>query len=452
MLRCGRALGELAIAGLALALAMLPVPARAQTAQDRGGSDQSARLSAAELLAFANRALEQGRTDVAETALRALTADPSVNVRSEARFRLAMLCVRQRRYTQAALLLRQILDEQPGAQRVRLELARVLDLIGDEAGARRALREVQAGDLPPEVARFVDRYSAALRAQKPVGASLDLALAPDSNINRATRSSTLGTVIGDFVLDEDARQRSGLGLALRGQAYARLRLSSKVNVLGKISGSADLYRSGDFNDIAVAATVGPELRLGADRLALEGGGLLRFYGGQPYSRAATAGLTYLHPLGRKAQLRAVASVAFIDNRRSALLDGESYSASVSYERALSNRSGAGLTVGIDRQATRDPGYATWGWRTSVFAYHELGSVTLVATLGTGGLKADRRILLYPARRSDRSYRASLGATFRSLRIASFAPFVRATWERNRSSVEVYDYRRVRTEFGFTRSF
>lgn len=55
-------------------------------------------------------------------------------------------------------------------------MARALELIGDEAGARRALRKAQAGGLPTEVARFVDRYSAALRARKPFGASLEIAL------------------------------------------------------------------------------------------------------------------------------------------------------------------------------------------------------------------------------------------------------------------------------------
>ncbi len=64
------------------------------------------------------------------------------------------------------------------------------------------MRQAQAGGLPPEVARFVDRYSAALRDQKPLGASIDIAPAPDSNIDRATRSQTLGTVLGDFTFDE----------------------------------------------------------------------------------------------------------------------------------------------------------------------------------------------------------------------------------------------------------
>lgn len=413
---------------------------------------QPVSVSADQLLSIADRARNAGDSAMAEKAYRALFADPSVEVRSEARFRLAMMFVALRRFPEAAVLLREILDEQPGAQRVRLELAGVLELMGDEAGARRALREAQAGGLPPDVARLVDRYSAALRAQKPLGASIDIALAPDSNINRATRSDTLGTVLGDFDLDKDAKQQSGIGLALRGQGYARLQLGKGTNLFGRIAGSADLYRDGTFNDFSLAAAIGPELRVGADRLSLEAGGVWRWFGGQVYSQAWTVGLNYFHPLGRKAQLRGTASVAFVDNRLNQIQDGQTYSALLSYERAVSNRGGIGVTLSADRQALRDPGYSTWVGQATLFGYRELGPLTLVATLGYGRLKADERLLLFPETRTDRLYRASLGAEFRNFRIGTFAPLVRATFERNRSTTEINDFRRVRTEIGITRTF
>lgn len=409
-------------------------------------------MSATELLVLADRAHGAGDFATAETAYRALFADPQVEVRSEARFRLAMMFMKQHRLSEAATLLRQILDEQPNAQRVRLELARVLDLLGNEAGARRALREAQAGGLPPDVARFVDLYSSALRAQKPFGASIDIALAPDSNINRATRSQTLGTVLGDFILDDDAKQRSGVGVALRGQGYTRLALGSKVNLFGRVSGSADLYRDTNFNDFALAATFGPEMHSGADRISLEAGGIWRWYGGEAYSHTTTITLNYFHPLGRKAQLRGSASVARVDNRLNQLQDGRTYAASLGYERAVSNRAGVGITLSADRQALRDRGYSTWAGQASAFGYRELGPITVVATIGYGKLKADERLSLFPEARSDRFYRASVGATFRSLRIGTFAPFLRATYERNLSTTEIHDYRKLRTELGITKAF
>jgi hypothetical protein len=350
-----------------------------------------------------------------------------------------MLIANQGKQSEAAVLLRQILDEEPGAQRVRLELAHLLELMGDEAGARRALREAQAGGLPPEVARIVDRYSAALRAQKPFGATFELALAPDSNINRATRSDTLGTVLGDFTLDQDARARSGVGLALRGQVYGRLPLGKKTGLLARVSCAGDFYREGEFNDTSLGISAGPEFHLGSDRLTAEAGGNWRWFGGEPYATTLTASLNYLHPLGRTSQMRAAAGIGTISNKRNRLLNGHNYSLSLSFERALSSRAGIGVTLSASGQLT-------------LLGYREIGPVTLVATLSYGRLEADQRLAIFPERRIDDLYRASVAMTLRNLRVGSFSPFLRITGERNHSSIELFDYRRIRTEVGVTRAF
>ena len=409
-------------------------------------------LSPEQLLAMADAARDAGDFKVAETAYRALFRDPSLPIRSEARFRLAMMLAKLGHLQDSAILLRSILDEEPSAQRVRLELARLLDLMGDEAGARRALREVQAGGLPPEVARIVDRYSAALRAQKPFGATFELAIAPDSNINRATRSDTLSTVLGDFTLDQDARARSGVGLAVRGQVYGRLPIDKKTGLLARVSGAGDFYRQREFNDMSLEISAGPEFHLGSDRLTAEAGTNWRWFGGEPYATGLTADLNYLHPLGRTSQLRSAAGIGAITNKRNRLQDGHSYSLSLSYERALSIRSGIGVTLSGDRQSLRDPGYSTSSGHVTLLGYREIGPMSLVATLSYSRLEADQRLAIFPERRIDDLYRTSLAVTFRKLRVGSFSPVLRVTGERNHSSIELFDYRRVRSELGVIRAF
>lgn len=443
------------MAGAALELTILGLAAATPLAGDANqppASEERVLLSAPEMLAMAERALLSGDTRTAEAAYRALAADADLQIRSEARFRMGMMYRGMSRYGEAAYLFRQILDDQPRAQRVRLELARTLDLIGDEAGARRSLREAQAGGLPPAVARFVNRYSAALRAQRPFGASFEFAVAPDSNINRATRSDTLGTVLGDFALDEDAQQRSGVGLALRSQAYARTALGEKINLVGRISNAAELYRRGQFSDVALAVNAGPELRLGRDRLAIEAGLTWRWFGGSPYSRTASLGVEYLRPLDPQSQLRATAALAAIRNERNGLQNGKSYAFSLAYERALSSRSGIGATVAGERQDLRESAYSLTTGQLTLFGYREMGAMTVIASLGYGRVEAAERLFIYPRRRSDVLYRASLGATFRQLTIGNFAPLVRFTFERNRSSIELYQHQRLRTEFGLSRAF
>ena len=66
--------------------------------------------------------------------------------------------------------------------------------------------------------------------------------------------------------------------------------------------------------------------------------------------------------------------------------------------------------------------------------------------------ADERLALFPDKRSDRYSRLSLGVTLRQLQFQGFAPVARFTIERNRSTIEFYDYRRRRTELGIVRAF
>lgn len=101
---------------------------------------------------------------------------------------------------------------------------------------------------------------------------------------------------------------------------------------------------------------------------------------------------------------------------------------------------------------RHRGYSLAMGGTSAYLFRELGRTTLVGTVGYSHLEADARLFLYPDRRVEDRYSASVAATLRALHLGSFAPLVRLKWERNRSSIEIYDYRRVVAEFGVTSAF
>jgi outer membrane protein len=411
------------------------------------------RLTPAQMFRLAEIAQEHSDADTAAAVYIALEANPDADIRAEARFRHAKQLVGEKRNRDAALLLRRLLDEQPRAVPARLELARALQLLGDVGGALRELRAVQSSGLPPEVARLVDRYSQALRATRPAGGSFEIALAPNSNINSATRSDTLGTIFGDFDIDSKSKARSGTGLAARGQAFRRVPLgSSKSSILVTLASSADLYRQMKFSDIALDLAAGPELRIGANQLNLELGATERWYGGKPFLRSARAGATLMRPIGSLTQLRLQGSAALIDNRVNDLQDGKSYSARIDVEHALSPTTGIGFNLSGERQALNDPGYATKGWRAGIIGWRELGRMTLTAEATFGRLAADERLVLFPDRRSDRYERLSLGATFRQLQFRGFAPLFRVSFERNRSTIAFYDFRRTKTELGIARAF
>ena len=65
----------------------------------------------------------------------------------------------------------------------------------------------------------------------------------------------------------------------------------------------------------------------------------------------------------------------------------------------------------------------------------------------GGQRGDAQLLLFRDRRREWLYQASLGATFRNLTYRGFAPLVRLRYERNVSTIGLYDYRRVAADWG-----
>jgi tetratricopeptide (TPR) repeat protein len=410
-------------------------------------------LSAAQVFELAGQARARGDFATAETAYRALQSDPDPELRVEARFRLGlMLADDLKRYTDAAIEFRRILDDKPAAARVRLELARVLALSGNMSAAGRELRAAEAAGLPPEVQQMVRFYTNALVARKPFGGSLEVALAPDSNINRATRSDTLGTVIGDFTLDKDAKAKSGLGLDVRGQGYWREGLQPGVDLLVRASAGGSLYRDRDFNDISAGLQIGPQYASGSDRITLAAGPTWRWYGRKLYTLAYGGNVSFQHPTGKRSQLRIDGGIAHQTNKRNPLQTADDFSLSASLDRAFTARLGGGVSAYGFREASRDPGYSTASGGASVYAFRELGRTTLVGTLGYSHLEADARLFLYPRRRIEDRYSASLAATLRALHVGSFAPLVRLKWERNRSSIEIYDYKRIAAEFGVTSVF
>jgi tetratricopeptide (TPR) repeat protein len=410
-------------------------------------------LSAAQLFDIADQARAAGHDPDAEAIYKALSADPVITVRNEARFRLGMMYADKKHYTDAALAFRAILDEQPDAARVRLELARILTAMGDEGGARAQLRQAQASGLPPEVALVVDRFQAALRSTKTFGGNFEAALAPDSNINRATDAKTLDTVIAPLTLSEDARQQSGVGAHLSGQVFARLRLSSQLALVPRLSGDGTFYRNGEFDDVSGSALMGLEWQPGAkDRLMPSAGVTWRTYGGHPYARTVTTDMRWTHTLGRRSQLDTSFSFGSSSYSKNALQDGELYNLGLTLERALSARSGFGVSLSGTRQTARDAGYATTSGGVTLLGWRDMGKTTLFANATARRLESDARLFPFPDRRKEWFLRAGLGATFRQIEIAGFSPVVRVAYERNISTVGIYDYHRINVDFGITRAF
>jgi hypothetical protein len=450
LMRCSSSFGIVMMFGSLLLLEGMCSPAAASPPTS---DELILHASPAQMLGIADDLTLRGDTKYALQILELLSKDPDTDVRNEARYRRSTLLRVAGSNSEAAVLLRQILDEKPDAAAVRLQFAQLLDQMGDKEGAFRQLRAAQASGLPTDVARIVDRYSEALRAARPRGATFEIAIAPDSNISKSTNADRLRTVIGDFEIGQDSKAKSGIGLAVTGQAFRRFALGeSNQSMLVRLGGSANLYRKTDFNDVALDLAAGPELELGSNRLNLEIGATMRWYGQKPFQRSARVAAVLARPIGARTQLWLKAAASVVDNCVNDLEDGKSYWAQLRLERALNSTSGASLSLTGSRESLRDPGYSTRSWRVGVLGWRDVGRSTITAEFELGRLHADERLSLFPEARGDRLTRLTFGAVFRQLTFVGFAPISRLIIERNRSSIAFYDYSRMRTEIGIVRAF
>ena len=409
-------------------------------------------LSAVDVFDLADRARSAGRIDDAIAFYDALDRDENADVRAEARFRKGMMLADARRYEEAARSFRALLDEQPEAARVRIELARMLAALGDSGAARRELRQAQAGGLPPDVAATVGQFAQVLRSKKRFGGSVEVALAPDSNMNRATNARMLETIIAPLTLSKDARARSGLGVQGAGQIYARVPLSGSLSFVPRASGVGNIYKLSQFNDVSGSALMGLEWQSGQSRISPALGQSWRWYGGKLFATSSALALSLVRPLGSRAQLVATTGVSRTSYRRNGSQDGIIFDADLSIERAMSARTGISLSLSGTRQTARDPGYATASGGGTLLAWREAGSTTLFLSTGLRRTEGDEALFLFGKRRREWQFTARTGATFRGVKLGAFAPFGRLSYERNSSNVGLYDYHRVATQIGLTRPF
>ena len=433
-----------------VAAALLPASSHAAEAQASQGP--VAAPTVADRFLAADEARDRSDPVVAEQRYRALIAETAGELRIEARFRLAVMLDTLGRQADAAVELRAILAEKPDAQGIRVLLARMLAQTGEGEAARRAFRQAEQAGLPPAVQVVVRQFIDALRLSKPIGGSLSLAAVADSNVNRATRSDTLETVIAPFQLSQDAQAQAGFGANLAGQVYARTRLSGRVKLLARLSGEGDFYDKSQFDDIRGGGQVGLEWTAPNDRLAPSIGRSYRWFGGDRYATTDTLALGWRHKAGVKALIDGTIAVGRADYVLNDGLDGRVYDISLRYERSLSDRHGASLALAAQRQAAADPGYATTAGGIDALYWRQVGRLTVYGSLALNRLEADSRQLLFARRREDWLVAATLGASLSQTRIAGFTPLVRASYTRNDSTVTLYDYSRFRIELRMSRAF
>lgn len=431
---------------LALATAFAPIAAEPCNAQDG-----CITAGAAQVFALADQLYAAGDLAGAEAALGAITQDKHVELRAEAWFRIAAVREKRGDLGGAAAALRQVIAEQPQAPRARLELARLLSLMGQKDAARAELAGAQQIGLPAEVAATVRQFSTSLAPPRRRGLSVELASGADSNINRATTSPFVDTIIAPFTLDPESRRQSGIGFSASVQGWSQNRLAS-LDLMSRATLRADLFAKSRFNDIQLSADSGPQWqgRWGRVHPAL----LVerRWYGGTGYAFGYGGQLGWQAALSQR--LGAELGLSFVHQSidRNRFQDGWRTNANVS----LSRRWGAATTVrGTVRYGALDARAEAESldqFGADALVASRLGAVTLFGEAGYTLTRGRAPIFLFGRRREDRRFDLSAGALFPRWAVGGFAPLVRLSRTNSKADIQLYDYRRTRLDLGVSRSF
>jgi hypothetical protein len=436
---------------ISIFLAALAAQSAAAAQGPCAGAAECVTATPEQLFALADKLYAEGDKDGAAEILLALTQDKHVELRSEARFRLAALREELGDLEGAAAALRELLAEQPEANRARLELARILEKMGDAGRARAELAQARAIGLPPEVEANVRRYASRLASPRKRGLTLELTAGPDSNINRATTSAFIDTIIAPFELDADARRQSGFGTS----GVARFHSTDDIGpiaLLTRANGLANLYDKSRFNDVQLSADTGPQFQLG--ELSLRPSGIVerRWFGGDLYARGWGGDLALLAPLSDRSQVELRVSRVKQDIRPNRGQDGWRTAFDIAFTRVLGARTTAQVALRHGRLDARFKPESVRLWGGSLLLAYQGKSVTLFGEAAIAKSRGEAPLFLFGERRRDTRVDLSGGAILTQARLGGFLPVVRLSHTDSTADIVLWDYKRTRLDVGLTRSF
>ena len=429
------------------ALALAFQPATGQCDRQAG----CVRLNAAQLFDLADQMYAKGEKASAAEILESLTKDKHPELRAEARFRLAAVLESMGDLKGAAGALRELLAEQPNANRARLELARILGRMGKTGQAESELARAKRIGLPPEVEQNVRRFAASLSPTRRRGLTVELTGGPDTNINRSTSSEFVDTIIAPFQLDPDARQQPGEGVSGSARAYS-LDTVGGLDILSNFAGRADLYDKARFNDVQLSFDSGPQLTLAELTVRPAAVYERRWFGDRPYSRGIGGVLDVTVPVTSGAQLLLSASSVRQTILPSRDQDGWRTFAGADVLKSVGANMLARFSLRYGRLDARARPESLRHLGGGVLLARESKAVTVFGELDYSWTHGIEPQFLFGKTRRDHRWDLTGGIIFNQAKIDGFSPLMRVTHSSSSANISLFEYRRTRIDFGVTRSF
>lgn len=445
-----------------LASAALALPAAADTVEPKAAtcaqSECHYRVTAEQLLREADRLVSLHLFDEAAPLLKALEATPQFAM--ERRFLQGYSAVEQGHLDDAIGLFRAVLVDHPEQTRVRLELARALQMKGKFGSADHHYRLAQEDkDLPADVLRSIRTTRGVLRDRRSFDLTVDVGLAPDSNITNGTNAETVDVNFGGFVipltLNPSARQRSGIGQSVNISSSYRTRLSDSAKLLVELDSQVLNYAGKAADDFGVQLAAGPELRLNENnRLTLQATALQRWYAGKSASTGGGARIGFQHDFDAGHRLGINVDARYAKSGFADAYSGWSLSGQAAYERVIARTMIGYAAIFGRRELLNSKSYSGHEIGANVGV---MGDLPMGVSVGlSGGLSRaafDAPIALFGGDpRKDWRFNGRVQVGLRSVRVLGFSPSLTYDYNRTDSSLLLYKNDRHRVRFGLVRYF
>ena len=348
---------------------------------------------------------------------------------------------------------RYIIGSYPELVRVRLELARVLFLIGEDGAAKHHFEMARGADPPPNVAKNIDDFLDAIRNRRRVRTNFEIALAPDTNVNAATNDTTVDIFGVPSQLTDDARQTSGIGLVVRAGADVRHPLGRGLDAEAGVAVRHFEYSNNEFDDTSGAVYGGVRRYLAASDIGVRANASRRWFGGSGYSYGVGGKLDFGHRLSPLWFSRLTFGGQYVTYDESDFLNGPVFVVQGELSNALTADSRVYYVAGLVRENADDEAYSNTSPYIG-FGYDKefTGRLRLDIQPSISIRRFDEELVAFGKRRRDEIARLRTRVTYRQDMFLGFAPYAGYMFTYNHSNISIYDYTRHQFELGITRVF
>jgi tetratricopeptide (TPR) repeat protein len=368
---------------------------------------------------------------------------------------LAVAYGREQRPRKALPVLEKLVSLNPRSATYRLELASALMAAEQDDRAHYHFSLLRGSVDDPETAAALDARLETLNRRKSWQGFFSFALTPETNAARRTAADSI--VIGGLpiLIDPAAREQSATGVRviLGGALLPRLGKDTRARIGlsfdGRFFGSDKA-----FDDVTVTGRLG--LVTFGDRARQISATLhtaQRWIDGNRYSLTSGLTLRYGQLIGQSGALLMSARLQQIDYDRPGLRTARETRLQMRYAHNLSPRFqlyGSGYVEDRSTPSAADAG-STLGLTVGT-QYLFTGGLQIGLEVERSRLSRDGPHPLLGIRRQDERFYTTLRVSNRNWQARGFTPLLELGFERQNSSLALYEYDNTRLSIGLTRAF